>query len=50
MEHPIHALEEFAGTAMVVRHNHWSNYETMAQEKVGKDLTPHRVKYRTLKR
>jgi len=28
----------------------WSDYETMIQEKFGKDLTPHRVKYRTLKR
>jgi hypothetical protein len=26
------------------------DYETMMQEKSGKDLTPHRVKYRTLKR
>jgi hypothetical protein len=28
----------------------WSDYETMMMEKHGKDLTPHRVKYRTLKR
>ncbi len=28
----------------------WSDYEAMMQEKFGKDLTPHRVKYRTLKR
>ncbi|MDP1713609.1 MAG: energy-dependent translational throttle protein EttA [Anaerolineales bacterium] len=28
----------------------WSDYETMMVEKFGKDLTPHRVKYRTLKR
>ena len=28
----------------------WSDYETMMEEKFGKDLTPHRVKYRTLKR
>ncbi|RIK28980.1 MAG: energy-dependent translational throttle protein EttA, partial [Anaerolineae bacterium] len=28
----------------------WSDYESMMQEKFGKDLTPHRVKYRTLKR
>ena len=28
----------------------WSDYETMMKEKYGKDLTPHRVKYRTLKR
>ena len=28
----------------------WSDYETMMQEKFGQDLTPHRVKYRTLKR
>jgi hypothetical protein len=27
-----------------------SDYETMMQEKFGKDLTPHRVKYQTLKR
>src|SRR5687768_16095152 len=69
------ALDEFAGTAMVVSHDrwfldricthlivfegdstakmyigNWSDYETMMQEKFGKDLTPHRVKYRTLKR
>jgi ATP-binding cassette ChvD family protein len=28
----------------------WSDYETAMMEKFGKDLTPHRVKYRTLKR
>jgi len=28
----------------------WSDYETMMEEKFGKDLTPHRVKYRTMKR
>ncbi|MCJ7584857.1 MAG: energy-dependent translational throttle protein EttA, partial [Anaerolineales bacterium] len=28
----------------------WSDYETMMREKSGKDLTPHRVKYRMLKR
>jgi energy-dependent translational throttle protein EttA len=28
----------------------WSDYEAMIQEKFGKDLTPHRVKYRTIKR
>ncbi|HXF84852.1 MAG TPA: hypothetical protein VNK49_05625 [Anaerolineales bacterium] len=28
----------------------WSDYEKMMREKYGKDLTPHRVKYRTLKR
>jgi sulfate-transporting ATPase len=69
------ALEEFAGTALVVSHDrwfldricthlivfegdstakmylgNWSDYETMMQEKFGKDLTPHRVKYRTLRR
>src|SRR5512144_210770 len=69
------ALEEFAGTALVVSHDrwfldricthlivfegdsvakmylgNWSDYETMMQEKFGKDITPHRVKYRTLKR
>ena len=69
------ALDEFAGTAMVVSHDrwfldricthiiafegdslakmylgNWSDYETMMREKFGKDLTPHRVKYRTLKR
>jgi len=69
------ALEEYAGTALVVSHDrwfldricthlivfegdstakmylgNWSDYETMMQEKFGKDLTPHRVKYRTLKR
>ena len=69
------ALEEFAGTAMVISHDrwfldricthlivfegdsqarmylgNWSDYEAMMMEKFGKDLTPHRVKYRTLKR
>ena len=69
------ALEEFAGTALVVSHDrwfldricthlivfegdsvakmyigNWSDYETMMREKIGKDLTPHRLKYRTLKR
>jgi sulfate-transporting ATPase len=69
------ALEEFAGTALVVSHDrwfldricthlivfeddsvakmylgNWSDYEAMMMEKYGKDLTPHRVKYRTLKR
>ena len=28
----------------------WTDYETFIKEKYGKDLTPHRVKYRTLKR
>ena len=28
----------------------WSDYEAFMLEKFGKDLTPHRVKYRTLKR
>jgi hypothetical protein len=28
----------------------WSDYEAMMKEKFGKDLTPHRVKYRMLKR
>jgi energy-dependent translational throttle protein EttA len=28
----------------------WSDYEAMMKEKYGKDLTPHRVKYRVLKR
>jgi ATP-binding cassette ChvD family protein len=28
----------------------WSDYEAMMMEKFGKDLTPHRVKYRQLKR
>jgi ATPase subunit of ABC transporter with duplicated ATPase domains len=69
------ALDEFAGTAIVVSHDrwfldricthiiafegdsqakmylgNWSDYEAMMKEKYGKDLTPHRVKYRTLKR
>jgi ATP-binding cassette ChvD family protein len=69
------ALDEFAGTAMVVSHDrwfldricthiiafegdsqakmylgNWSDYEAMMMEKFGKDLTPHRVKYRMLKR
>jgi energy-dependent translational throttle protein EttA len=69
------ALEQFAGTAIVVSHDrwfldricthivafegdsqakmylgNWSDYEEMMKEKFGKDLTPHRVKYRVLKR
>jgi hypothetical protein len=28
----------------------WSDHETMMIEKFGKDLTPHQVKYRMLKR
>lgn len=69
------ALEEFAGTAIVVSHDrwfldricthiiafegdsqanmylgNWSDYEAAMKEKFGKDLTPHRVKYRLLKR
>ena len=69
------ALEEFAGTAIVVSHDrwfldricthiiafegdsqakmylgNWSDYEAAMKEKFGKDLTPHRVKYRVLKR
>jgi energy-dependent translational throttle protein EttA len=69
------ALEQFAGTAIVVSHDrwfldricthiisfegdsqakmylgNWSDYEAMMKEKFGKDLTPHRVKYRVLKR
>ncbi len=69
------ALEEFAGTAIVVSHDrwfldricthiisfegdstakmylgNWSDYEALMREKFGKDLTPHRVKYRILKR
>jgi energy-dependent translational throttle protein EttA len=69
------ALEQFAGTAVVVSHDrwfldricthiiafegdsqakmylgNWSDYEAMMKEKFGKDITPHRVKYRVLKR
>ncbi|HUH98369.1 MAG TPA: energy-dependent translational throttle protein EttA [Anaerolineales bacterium] len=69
------ALEEFAGTALVVSHDrwfldricthlivfegdsvvqmyigNWSDYAAMMLEKYGRDLTPHRVKYRMLKR
>jgi len=69
------ALEEFAGTAIVVSHDrwfldristhlivfegesiakmylgNWSDYAAYMEEKFGKDITPHRVKYRTLKR
>jgi energy-dependent translational throttle protein EttA len=69
------ALDEFAGTAIVVSHDrwfldricthiiafegdsqakmylgNWSDYEAMMKEKYGKDLMPHRVKYRILKR
>jgi ATP-binding cassette ChvD family protein len=69
------ALQEFAGTVVVVSHDrwfldricthiiafegdsqakmylgNWSDYEAYLKEKTGKDLTPHRVKYRVLKR
>jgi len=69
------ALQEFAGTAVVVSHDrwfldricthiiafegdsqasmhigNWSDYEAHLKEKFGKDITPHRVKYRMLKR
>jgi energy-dependent translational throttle protein EttA len=69
------ALEEFAGTAVVVSHDrwfldricthilafegdsqarlflgNWSDYEAYMREKVGKDISPHRIKYRALKR
>ena len=69
------ALENFAGTAVVVSHDrwfldricthilafegdsqarmfmgNWSDYEAYMKEQFGKDLTPHRIKYRTLKR
>ena len=30
--------------------SNWSDYEAFMMDKFGKDLTPHRVKYRTLKR
>jgi sulfate-transporting ATPase len=69
------ALEEFAGTAIVVSHDrwfldricthilafegdsqarlflgNWSDYEAYMREKLGKDVTPHRIKYRALRR
>jgi ATP-binding cassette ChvD family protein len=69
------ALEQFAGTAIVVSHDrwfldricthilafegesqarlflgNWSDYEAHMREQFGKDLTPHPVKYRMLKR
>jgi ATPase subunit of ABC transporter with duplicated ATPase domains len=69
------ALEEFAGSAMVVSHDrwfldricthilafegdsqtrlflgNWSDYEAYMREKLGKDISPHRIKYRALKR
>ena len=69
------ALENFAGTAVVVSHDrwfldricthilafegdsqarlvlgNWSDYETYLKEQFGKDFTPRRIKYRTLKR
>ncbi len=31
-------------------YGNWSDYEAMMMEKFGKDLQPHRVKYRQLKR
>ncbi len=69
------AMEQFAGTAIVVSHDrwfldricthilafegdsqarlflgNWTDYEAHMQEEFGKDVQPHRVKYRTLKR
>jgi sulfate-transporting ATPase len=69
------ALEEFAGTAVVVSHDrwfldricthilafegesqarlflgNWSDYEAYMREKQGKDVTPHRIKYRAMRR
>ncbi len=69
------ALEEFAGTAVVVSHDrwfldricthilafegdsqarlflgNWSDYEAYMREKLGKDISPHRIKYRALRR
>jgi ATPase subunit of ABC transporter with duplicated ATPase domains len=41
----------FEDDAQATMHiGNWSDYEAMMIEKYGKDLTPHRVKYRTLKR
>ncbi|MFH2104179.1 MAG: energy-dependent translational throttle protein EttA [Chloroflexota bacterium] len=69
------ALENFAGTAVVVSHDrwfldricthilafegdsqarlflgNWSDYETHLREQYGRDFTPRKIKYRTLKR
>jgi ATP-binding cassette ChvD family protein len=69
------ALEEFAGSAIVVSHDrwfldricthiiafegdsqarmflgNWSDYEAYMKDKLGKDISPHRIKYRMLKR
>jgi ATP-binding cassette ChvD family protein len=69
------ALENFAGTAVIVSHDrwfldricthilafegesqarlfmgNWSDYEAYMKEQFGKDFTPRRIKYRTLKR
>jgi len=41
----------FEGESIAKIHiGNWSDYETMMMEKFGKDLQPHRVKYRQLKR
>jgi len=41
----------FEGDSVVKMHlGNWSDYEMLMREKYGKDLTPHRVKYRMLKR
>ena len=42
------ALEDETIAMMYV--GNWSDYEEMMMEKFGKDLQPHRVKYRQLKR
>jgi hypothetical protein len=41
-------LEDDSQAKMYI--GNWSDCEAMMVEKFGKDLTPHRVKYRTLKR
>ena len=44
-------IKVFKGDSQATMHiGNWSDYETMMIEKFGKDLTPHRVKYRMLKR
>jgi ATP-binding cassette ChvD family protein len=41
----------FEGDSVVKMYlGNWSDYEMLMREKYGKDLTPHRVKYRMLKR
>ena len=51
LDHLCAHLVVFEGDSVAKMYiRNWADYETTMTEKFGKDLTPHRVKYRTLKR